>query len=491
MSFHQTACSTDQIERYLQQDLLPDDERAFEQHLEACDACRRQLEQSAAESRWWEHASDFLKSDPWDSELGDGSATAGPALTMDEERPSHVVDFLDPTDDPRMLGRFGGYEIVGVVGYGGMGIVLKGFDGALNRYVAIKVLTPHLATRGTARQRFAREAQAAAAVVHENVIAIHSVAESNGLPFLVMPYVRGPSLQKRIEEQGPLRLAEVLRIGMQIASGLAAAHAQGLVHRDIKPANILLDNGVERVTITDFGLARAVDDASLTRTGMIAGTPLFMSPEQARGDTVDHRSDLFSLGSVLYAACTGRPPFRAENAFGVLRRITDSSPRPIRETAPDTPEWLCGIVQKLLTKDRAERFQSAAEVTNLLEQCLAHVQQPATVSLPNAASKLCRHPLAGAKDGNTTARKRIVRSLLLAAGLLLLAGIVGIAVVSNRDTDKPDVDAQPNEGAALDASDSTVDDDNLPPWQDDVNREILELDDLSAELELRAGRLWD
>ena len=133
-----------------------------------------------------------------------------------------TLDFLDPSDDPRMLGRFGGYEIVGVVGSGGMGIVLKGFDAPLNRYVAIKVLAPHLASHGAARQRFAREAQAAAAVMHENVIAIHQVSESGGLPFLVMPYVRGPSLQKRLDEEGPLKVAEVLRVGKHIASGLAA-----------------------------------------------------------------------------------------------------------------------------------------------------------------------------------------------------------------------------------------------------------------------------
>ena len=194
-----------------------------------------------------------------------------------------IADYFDPTDDPRMLGRFGGYEIVGIIGCGGMGVVLKGFEPALDRYVAIKLLAPHLATSGAARTRFAREARAAAAVLHENVVAIHRVSEAKGLPYLVMPYMPGESLQKRLDEQGPMQLNEILRIGMQIAAGLAAAHAQGLIHSDIKPGNILLDKGVERVTITDFGLARAADDASLTRSGVIAGTPQYMSPEQARG----------------------------------------------------------------------------------------------------------------------------------------------------------------------------------------------------------------
>src|SRR5439155_13924679 len=134
----------------------------------------------------------------------------------------------------------------------------------------------------------------------------------------VMEYISGISLQERLDRQGPLELKEILRIGIQIAAGLAAAHAQGLIHRDIKPANILLENGVERVKLTDFGLARAADDASLTQSGVVAGTPHYMAPEQARGEAVDHRADLFSLGSVVYAMCTGRPPFRAGGAVAGL-----------------------------------------------------------------------------------------------------------------------------------------------------------------------------
>jgi len=190
-------------------------------------------------------------------------------------------------------------------------------------YVAVKLMAPHLAASGSARRRFTREARAAAAIVHPHVMPIHSVNSSGRLPYLVMPCVACESLQQRINREGPLELKEILRISSRIAAGLAAAHAQGLVHRDVKPANILLEKGVDRVMLTDFGLARAVDDASLTKTGVIAGTPQYMSPEQARGEAIDHRSDLFSLGSVMYAMCTGRPPFRAETSYGILRRITD------------------------------------------------------------------------------------------------------------------------------------------------------------------------
>jgi serine/threonine protein kinase len=197
-----------------------------------------------------------------------------------------------------------------------------------------------------------------------------------------MPFVACESLQQRLDRQGPLDVKDVLRIGLQAASGLAAAHAQGLVHRDVKPANILLETSVERVMLTDFGLARAVDDATLTRTGIIAGTPQYMSPEQANGDAVDPRSDLFSLGSVLYAMCTARPPFRADSTFGVLRRIRETPPRPIREINADIPEWLERIVMKLLSKSPDDRIASATQTATLLEQCLAHVQQPTTVALP-------------------------------------------------------------------------------------------------------------
>src|SRR5262245_21003797 len=241
------------------------------------------------------------------------------------------LDFLEPSDRPGSLGRLGHYEVQEVVGRGGMGVVLKAFDESLHRVVAIKVMAPQLATSATARKRFVREARAQAAVTNDHVVTIHAVEESGPLPRIVMQFVAGQSLQDRLDRTGPLQLQEVLRIGMQAASGLAAAHAQGLVHRDVKPANILLENGVERVKLTDFGLARAADDASLTQSGTVAGTPAFMSPEQAEGKPVDHRSDLFSLGSVLYAMCTGRPPFRAGSNMGVLKRVCEETPTPIRE----------------------------------------------------------------------------------------------------------------------------------------------------------------
>ena len=372
----QDLCNPKLIDDFLAECLEEHQRRAFEEHLDHCPECCQQLQQKSAVDHLWQEAREYLS----DSDL---PLTSCSDPITERETSAHVrLDFLGPTDDPRMLGRMAGYEISGVIGCGGMGIVLKAYDPALNRYAAIKVLAPHYATSEAARRRFARESQAAAAVIHDNVIAIHGVSEFNQLPYLVMPYIKGESLQKRLDREGPLVVPEILRIALQTARGLAAAHQQGLVHRDIKPGNILLPVGVERVIITDFGLARAADDASLTRSGIIAGTPQYMSPEQARGEAVDSRSDLFSLGSMMYAMCSGRPPFEAETPYGVLRKITDTNPADLSSINPNIPQWLCEVIDRLLRKEASQRFDSAESVANLLEQCLAHVQCPKDIELP-------------------------------------------------------------------------------------------------------------
>ncbi len=386
-----TPCDRDLLRQVLRDDLDTIDQQHLESHLTTCDMCRSELERLAGGEDWLSDVREHLSSSEvpaygGEQQQGKQPGCFGAAGLLGHHHDHDEIDdrlnFLDPSADPQKLGRLGAYEVESVIGRGGMGIVLKAFDTALNRHVAIKVLAAELATSGAARRRFARESQAAAAIAHEHVVAIHAVDNSGKLPFLVMPYIPGKSLQERLDESGPLEIKEVLRIGLQAAAGLAAAHAQGLVHRDIKPANILLENDIERVRITDFGLARAVDDASQTQSGFIAGTPQYMAPEQARGEPVDHRADLFSLGSVMYAMCTGRPPFRAETTFAVLRRICEDTPRPLRETNPDVPDWLQAIISKLHSRDPRERFQTAAEVASVLEQYLAHLQQPMTNPLP-------------------------------------------------------------------------------------------------------------
>src|SRR5262249_29513276 len=234
---------------------------------------------------------------------------------------------------------------------------------------------------GTAGLGFAREARAAAAVRDDHVVAIHGVHEKGRVPYLVMEFIGGITLDERLR-QGGLDVKEILRIGIQAARGLQAAHSQGLVHRDVKPANILLEGepGASatggRVKITDFGLARAADDSTLTQSGVVAGTPDYMSPEQARGETLDARTDLFSLGSVLYALGTGQPPIHAGDTMAILHRVCEETPTPIREINPEIPDWLAAIIEKLHAKDPAQRFQSAAEVTELLQRHLLRPLQP-------------------------------------------------------------------------------------------------------------------
>lgn len=392
--------------------------RNLEAHLDRCQMCQERLEVLAAAPAEWAEVREQLLC--WG--LESQSSPSDSSHPQSTRNSTNILAHLAPTDDPQMLGRIGIYEVAGVIGSGGMGIVLKGWDRALNRFVAIKVLAPHLAANVLARRRFSREAQAAAAVVHDNIVAIHGVSEAGGLPYLAMPYIPGPSLQKRIDKHGPLALVEALRIGRQIASGLAAAHAQGLVHRDIKPANILLEDGTERLRITDFGLARAVDDASLTQEGTLAGTPQYMSPEQARGEAVGPQSDLFSLGSLLYAVCTGRPPFRGETSYGILRGITDHAPRPIRELNADMPGWLEAIIGKLLSKDPRDRFGSAQEVAQLLQECLAHVQHPTIVCLPDRALDLVQSTASNAKRRFLASTPRIV-AIALTSGAMTLAAL--------------------------------------------------------------------
>ncbi|MEL7336143.1 MAG: protein kinase, partial [Planctomycetota bacterium] len=255
-------------------------------------------------------------------------------------------------------------------------------DPSLNRYVAIKALLPAYAGTVLARKRFEREGRAIAAVRNRHVIEIHGVDMHQSTPFIVMQYLSGGSLQKRIHDQGCLSTLEVCRIGMQIADGLAGAHHQGIIHRDIKPANILMEQEVDQAIVTDFGLARVADESSMTQSGMIAGTPEYMSPEQACGDSLDVRSDLFSLGCVMYAACTGHSPFRAETLMGVIHNVREKQAKPILESNPEIAEWLAVFIDKLLEKDGQQRFGTAAEVSSLLAKELAYLQTPTISPIP-------------------------------------------------------------------------------------------------------------
>lgn len=292
------------------------------------------------------------------------------------QEPIPIAKYLAPCKLPGTIGRLGSYEILEEIGRGGMGVVFRAHDPKLQRIVAVKALAPELARLPSARQRFLREARAAAAISHPHVVTIFAVegteevspgTERTTLPFLVMECVVGQTLHDKIKRVGALKVEEIVRISRQMAEGLAAAHKRGLIHRDIKPANILLENGVERVKITDFGLARTTSDGGITHTGEILGTPQCMSPEQARGEIVDQRSDLFSLGCVMYTMCTGISPFRADNMLAVMKKVCEETPRPVAQMNPNIPEWLCELVYQLLAKEPERRVQTACDVVHVLE----------------------------------------------------------------------------------------------------------------------------
>jgi len=255
MTQNQT-CPNPRMFRELLEGLLTEsDQTQLATHLDTCEQCRLKLEELTGElpipPQVARHPNQ--DSEPTETALFEAIKSMGHELPFDDQ--THIeepdesdfsIDFLDPSQQPDSMGRLGPYEISEVIGRGGMGIVLKGYDGKLQRVVAVKVLAPELASNPTARKRFLREARAAAAVNHPHVVTIHAVEETERLPFLVMELVDGLSLAQKIDDEGHLELKEILRIGMQIAGGLSAAHKQGLIHRDIKPSNILLENGVER-----------------------------------------------------------------------------------------------------------------------------------------------------------------------------------------------------------------------------------------------------
>ncbi len=232
------------------------------------------------------------------------------------------LDFLAPAQQSDELGRLGDYRILKILGKGGMGLVFSAEDVRLKRSVALKVMLPSVANDRGAKDRFIREAQAAAAIEHDNIISIYQVGEDRGVPFIAMPLLKGQSLKVRLERLGKLPQHEVVKIGCQVAMGLAAAHDRNLIHRDIKPDNIWLESKTGRIKILDFGLVRAtVEDSGLTQSGMVLGTPRYMAPEQALGEEVDARSDLFSLGSVLYHLLTGKPAFEGPSLGATWLRL--------------------------------------------------------------------------------------------------------------------------------------------------------------------------
>lgn len=297
---------------------------------------------------------------------------AGSRPTFENLHPSGKaddIDFLNPPEAPGEMGRLGNYRVLRTLGTGGMGVVFLAEDRTLLRQVALKVMKRAQARVGDNRSRFLLEARAAAKIEHDHVVTIYEAGEDNDVPFIAMKLLQGESLEQRLNRLVRLPPEEVMRIGQEIAEGLAAAHERGLIHRDIKPANVWLEEGRDRVKIVDFGLARACDeDVRLTQDNYMVGTPMYMSPEQAEGDLeVDPRADLFSLGGVLYRMSTGELPFKGKTTMQVLNALASKTPRPPHEVYAGVPRRLSALIMHLLQKDRERRPRSAREVVGLLE----------------------------------------------------------------------------------------------------------------------------
>lgn len=382
----------------LLKDTLPVAQQAeLEEHLGRCAACRKQLEVLAIPTQFSEAGGDSsairsLASSPLPPRelIEQWRRAEAHAPTREPwDAVASVLARLEPAEEAGELGRLGPYRILRLLGQGGMGLVLLADDSVLRRPVAIKFMRPELAEHPEARERFLREARAAAAVRHEGVVVIHAVESGAEPPFLVMEYVPGRSLQRRLDEEGPLPAGELAGLGAQVAEGLAAAHERGLVHRDVKPANILIDERTGRAKLTDFGLARAGDDPSLTRLGFVAGTPAYIAPEQAWGRPVDHRADLYALGATLFAAATGRPPLTDTSALNHRRKPGRAGPPSIRVLAPHVPSDLARMIEGLLAVDPSGRPASAAKIADALRGATVPQRRSRPVRLPMIAAASC------------------------------------------------------------------------------------------------------
>jgi urea transport system substrate-binding protein len=484
----------DDFRRFLHQDLPEEAAAPLREHLRTCRVCRQIWHNLQAETVAGQTPPVLLPAEDtshgqsvqspasspitWSSEIfmeGPGGQRQ-PARRSPSAEQARTFSFLSPPQGEGELGWLAHYRVTGVLGEGGMGFVFDAFDTSLHRRVALKVLKPDLAANLSYRQRFLLEARAAAQLPDDYIITIYQVGMEKDVPFLAMKFLYGESLEHRLQREGRLPPLEILQIGREIALGLSAAHDRGLIHRDIKPANIWLEappgqqgantqrlsfEQLYRVKILDFGLARPINDARhLTATGLIVGTPQYLAPEQARGQALDHRCDLFSLGIVLYRMATGVLPFEGSDTLAQLTALAVAEPPPIEELVSDVPVGLRQLIHQLLARDPANRPQTARAVV----EAIRALEKGTGLAPTQAVAVPCRAPITGEAPATTIsagqAGKPDRRRWLLAGGmlgLLLLGG--GLLLWRSRPTAGTD-----NGAAKADAEPSKAE--NMPVASD-------------------------
>jgi serine/threonine protein kinase len=336
-----------------------------------------------------------------------------------------------------------GYEVRELLGRGGFGLVFTAFDKRLKRDLAIKVLRLELAQSANFMDRFEREAMTAAQLRHPNIVPIYTIGEKDGLAYIVMPLIKGETLQQLLERDGPLPVAETCRILTDAASALAAAHAVGLIHRDIKPDNIMLEGPERRVLLMDFGIAKmlsSTESATLTGTGVLIGTPLYMSPEQGSGDKdTDQRSDIYSFGVVAYHMITGKPPFAGTSGADLIRQHVLTPATDVRMFRPTVPPALAMAVMRCLQKDRAKRWQTADELRAALQ---AASGQRESGMVAASVFRFQRNVA------------RLAKPLMIAVGLS--APVAAVLLLRSREETPPPPAAAPPAPAATDPVDSLL-----------------------------------
>jgi len=300
----------------------------------------------------------------------------------------------------------GQYQIVELAGQGGMATVYKAYQPSLNRFVALKVLPEYLAHDDEFVKRFKQEATAAAALRHPNIIVIYDIGEAGNVHYIATEFLEGQTADAALKQSGALPLPRVVKIVNQLASALEAAHQQGLIHRDVKPSNVFI-NAKDHATLMDFGIVKAASSTRLTRTGLLIGTPEYMSPEQAEGQALDGRSDLYSLGVVVYQMLTGQTPFNAPTPNAILYATVNHPPTPLSRLNPTVPSLVEAVVLRSLAKKPADRFQSVAEFADALEQAA----NQASASLADGLYTDARQLLSQGKAAEAQARLDQLREI--------------------------------------------------------------------------------